>query len=205
VITGTPTSRITKFKSNLSNHFEMSDLGELAWILGIQVKRDRISRTITLSQATYIDTIVKRFNLESASPLQTPIDPNVHLSKDQSPATPRQYDDMRNVPYCEAVGSLMYATIRTRQDITYAVTALSQYLQNPGHAHWEQVKRVIRYLKGTRSYELTFGSSGGVEGFTDTNWGNDTDNRHSICGGSPYRISNTPTEFRLQGVKKSPR
>ena len=181
-ITGTPTSRVSKFKSDLSNHFEMTDLGELAWILGIQVKRDRISKTITLSQAAYIDSVVKRFNLESASPLQTPIDPSVHLSKDQSPATPRQFDDMRNVPYREAVGSLMYAAIGTRPDITYAVTALSQYLQNPGRAHWEQVKRVIRYLKGTRDYELTFGSSGGVEGFTDANWGNDTDDRHSICG-----------------------
>jgi len=121
-ITGSPASRITKLKSDLSNHFEMTDLGELAWILGIQVKRDRISKTITLSQAAYIDSVVKRFNLESAPPLQTPIDPNAQLSKDQSPATPRQYDDMRNVPYHEAVGSLMYAAIGTRPDITYAVT-----------------------------------------------------------------------------------
>jgi len=125
---------------------------------------------------------VKRFHLETASPLQTPIDPSVHLSKDQSPSTPRQFDDVRNVPYREAVGSLMYAAIGTRPDITYAVTALSQYLQNPGRAHWEQVKQVIRYLKGTRAYELKFGSSGGIEGFIDTNWGNDTDDRHSICG-----------------------
>jgi len=76
----------------------------------------------------------------------------------------------------------MYAAIGTRPDITYAVTALSQYLQNPGRAHWEQVKRVIRYLKGTCNYELSFGSSGAVEGFTDANWGNDTDDRHWICG-----------------------
>ena len=175
-------TRMTKFKSDLSNHFEMSDLGELAWILGIQVKRDRISKTITLSQAAYVDSVVKRFNLTSASPLQTPINPSALLSKSQSPATPLQYDDMRNVPYREAVGSLMYAAIGTRPDITYAVTALSQYLQNPGRAHWEQVKRVIRYLKGTREYELKFGPSGGVEGFTDANWGNDIDDRHSICG-----------------------
>ena len=181
-ITVSSPERMTKFKSNLSSHFEMSDLGELAWILGIRVKRDRISRTITLSQAAYIDSIIKRFNLSSASPLSTPIDHNALLSKDQSPSTPQQIDDMRKVPYREAIGSLMYAAIGTRPDITYAVTALSQYLQSPGRAHWEQAKRVIRYLKGTRDYELVFGSSGGVEGFTDANWGNDTDDRHSICG-----------------------
>lgn len=59
---------------------------------------------------------------------------------------------------------------------------LSQYLQDPGRPHWEQAKRVIRYLKGTRDRELRFGSTGGIEGFSDTNWGNDIDDRHSICG-----------------------
>ena len=111
-----------------------------------------------------------------------PIDPNAHLSKDQSPSTPQQSDDMKKVPYREAIGSLMYAAIGTRPDIAYAVTALSQYLQNPGRPHWEQAKRTIRYLKGTRDLELKFGPSGGIEGFTDANWANDTDDRHSICG-----------------------
>ena len=181
-ITASSPQRMAKFKSDLSSHFEMTDLGELAWILGIRVKRDRISRTITLSQAAYIDSVVKRFNLSSASPLRTPIDPNAQLSKDQCPSTPQQIDDMQKVPYREAIGSLMYAAIGTRPDITYAVTALSQYLQDPGRAHWEQAKRVIRYLKGTRDLELRFGPSGGVEGFADASWGNDTDDRHSICG-----------------------
>ena len=181
-ITASSTPRMEKFKSDLSNHFEMTDLGELAWILGIRVKRDRISRTITLSQAAYIDSVVKRFNLTDASPLRTPLDLNAQLSKEQSPSTPVQKEDMEKVPYREAIGSLMYAAIGTRPDITFAVTALSQYLQDPGRAHWEQAKRVIRYLKGTRDLELKFGSSGGVEGFTDASWGNDIDDRHSICG-----------------------
>ena len=65
--------------------------------------------------------------------------------------------------------------------IRYASHFLSQYLQNPGRTHWEQAKRVIRYLKGTRDYELKFGASGGAEGYSDANWGNNLDNRHSIC------------------------
>ena len=81
-----------------------------------------------------------------------------------------------------AIGSLMYAAIGTRPDITFTVTVLSQYLQNPGRPHWEQAKRAIRYLKGTRDWKLKFGPTGGVEGFTDANWGNDADDRHSICG-----------------------
>jgi len=98
-IAASPIERMVKFKSDLSNHFEMSDLGELAWILGIRVKRDRITRTISLSQAAYIDSVVKRFHLTSASPLQTPIDPNALLSKSQSPSTPHQKEGMEKVPY----------------------------------------------------------------------------------------------------------
>jgi hypothetical protein len=170
------------FKSGLSQHFEMSDLGELGWILGIRVKRNRPLKTISLSQAAYIDLVVKRFNLSDAPPLQTPIDPNAQVSKAQSPDTEKQQTDMRNIPYREAIGSLMYAAIGTCPDISFAVTLLSQFLENPGRAHWEQAKRVIRYLKGTRNQELTFGPDGGAEGFSDVNWGNNIDDRHSICG-----------------------
>ena len=89
---------------------------------------------------------------------------------------------MQKVPYRKAIGSLMYAVIGTRPDITYAITALSQYLQNPGCTHWEQAKQAIQYLKGTCDYELKFSALGGTEGYSDANWGNDLDDRHSICG-----------------------
>ena len=171
-----------KFKSDLSSHFDMSNLGEIAWILGIRVKCDQTTRTITLSQTAYINSVVKRFNLTTASPLRMPINPNTHLSKDQSPSTPQQSDDMKKVPYCEAIGFLMYAAIGTRPNIAYAVTTLSQYLQNPGRSHWEQAKCTIHYLKGTHDLELKFEPSGGIKGFTDANWANDTNDRHSICG-----------------------
>ena len=98
---------MVKFKSNLSSHFEMTDLGELAWILGIHVKRDWISRTITLLQTAYINSVVKQFNLETASPLCTLIDPNTQLLRDQCPSTPQQTEDMQKVPYHKAIGSLM--------------------------------------------------------------------------------------------------
>ena len=149
---------------------------------GHRVKHDWTTRTITLSQTAYIDSVVKRFNLTTAFPLHMPINPNTHLSKDQSPSTPQQSDNMKKVPYREAIRSLMYATIGTHPDIAYTVTTLSQYLQNPGRPHWEQAKHTVRYLKGTHDLELKFGPSGGIKGFTDANWANDTDDRHSICG-----------------------
>ena len=66
---------------------------------------------------------------------------------------------MRDVPYREAVGSLMYASLGTRPDITYAVSILSRFSENPGRAHWDAVKRVFRYLSGTKNLKLTYGAA----------------------------------------------
>ena len=89
---------------------------------------------------------------------------------------------MSSVLYHEAISSLMYATVGTQSDIMFAIIALSQYLQNPGHPHWEQAKHAIWYLKGTCDWKLVFGPTRGVKGFSDANWGNNIDNHHSICG-----------------------
>ncbi|GBE85505.1 hypothetical protein SCP_0800220 [Sparassis crispa] len=121
-------SAVLWFKTEISKHFEMTDLGEMHWILGIE------------------------------------------------------FEDMRNVPYHEAIGSLMYAALGMRPDIAFAVMALSQFMQNPGRAHWEAAKRVLRYLKGTRERWLTYGQTrDGVEGFSDADWGS-SEHRHSISG-----------------------
>ena len=69
---------------------------------------------------------------------------------------------MRNIPYQEAVGSLMYAVVATRPDIAYAVSYLARFMSNPGRAHWEAVKRVIRYLKGTKDAKLILGRGGAL-------------------------------------------
>jgi hypothetical protein len=64
---------------------------------------------------------------------------------------------MKKTPYREAIGSLMYAAVTTHPDISFAVSTLSQFLENPGDAHWEAVQRIFRYLGGTSSLELTYG------------------------------------------------
>ena len=112
----------------------------------------------------------------------------------QSPANNSDTEDMRNIPYWEAVGSFMYAVIVIWPDIAYAVSYLARFMSNPGHAHWEAVKRVIRYLKGTKDVKLILGRGGalaweeadrqswlGVEGYSDTD-GNSQEHRHTISG-----------------------
>ena len=67
---------------------------------------------------------------------------------------------MRHIPYMEAVGSLMYAVIGTQPDIAYTISYLARFMANPGHVHWEAVKRVIRYLKGTKDVKLVLRKGG---------------------------------------------
>jgi hypothetical protein len=64
---------------------------------------------------------------------------------------------MCKVPYCKAIGSLMYASVATHPDITFAVVTLSQFLDNLGEAHWEAMKHIFQYLSRTWDYALTYG------------------------------------------------
>jgi hypothetical protein len=150
---------ITLFKDELRKRFEISDLGELTWLLGLKVERDRDARTVTLSQKAYVDTVLERFRLTDAKSAQTPMDVGTVLSVDQSPLTHLEHEAMKDVPYQRGVGSLMYAATSTRPDIAFAVATLSQFMRNPGHTHWEAVKHVIRYLKGTAHLGLTLGEA----------------------------------------------
>ena len=89
---------------------------------------------------------------------------------------------MRKVPYREAIGSLMYASVATRPDITFAVSTLSQFLENPGEAHWEAAKRVFRYLAGTKDLSLMYGGERyDLVGYTDAD-GASQEHRHAISG-----------------------
>ena len=89
---------------------------------------------------------------------------------------------MAKTPYRRAIGSLMYAAVATRPDISYAVSTLSQFLENPGETHWEAVERVFRYLAGTRGHALTYGGEKQeLTGYTDAD-GSSQDHRRAISG-----------------------
>ena len=89
---------------------------------------------------------------------------------------------MKKVPYREAVGSLMYAAVATCPDITFAISTLSQFLENPGLIHWEAVKHILRYLSSTKTHALTYGNERhDLYGYTDAD-GASQDHRHAISG-----------------------
>ena len=113
----------------------MKDLGEAAYILGIKIYRDRSRRLIGLSQDTYIDKVLKWFNMEEAKKRFLPMSHGIHLSKSQCPMTTDERDRMSKVPYASAIGSIMYAMISTRPNVSYALSVTSRYQSDPGESH----------------------------------------------------------------------
>ena len=126
---------IADFKAQISEHVDITNLGELHWLLGIEIKRDREQCTIHLSQRSYIESILRQYGLFDLKPISIPMDTNIRLTTAQSPSTTSKYAQMCNVPYHEAVGSLMYTALGTRPDIAFAVQTASRFSMKPGPTH----------------------------------------------------------------------
>jgi hypothetical protein len=113
--------------------------------------------TISLLQRSYIESILRRYGFEDLKPITMLMDPSVKLSTSQSPSTGAQYAAMQHIPYCKAVGSLMYTMLGTLPDILFMNTVVSKLASNPGMTHWEAVKQIYRYLSGTKDLWLMYG------------------------------------------------
>ena len=184
----------------MSAAFEMKDLGPAKQILGMKISRDRSVVTLNLSQELYIEKVLSRFRVNDAKPRNTPLENHFKLPKEQSPKTAEERDHMTLVPYASAVVSLMYAMVCTRPDIAHAVRVVNRYMVNPGKEHWEAVKWLLRYLRGTSSTSLCFGKGNvTLQGFVDDDFGGYVDSSKSTSG-YIYTIGGTTVSwmFKLQ-------
>ena len=91
---------------------------------------------------------------------------------------------MSAIPYASAVGSIMYAMIYTRPDISYAQSVTSRYQANPSESHWGAVKTILKYLRRTKDMFLVYGGEDelGVKGYTDASYLTDSDDSRSQSG-----------------------
>ncbi|KAJ9558542.1 hypothetical protein OSB04_013156 [Centaurea solstitialis] len=170
LLIGNDIPTLQSVKAWLSKCFQMKDLGEAAYILGIKIYRNRSKRLIGLSQSTYIDKILKRFRMDESKKGFIPTQHGIVLSKAQCPVSSEDQDKMKSIPYASAIGSIMYAMLCTRPDVAYSISVTSRYQQNPGEAHWVAVKNILKYMRRTKEMFLVFGGSEdeiGVTGYTD--------------------------------------
>ena len=134
----------------------MKDLGAAKKILGMEIHRDRDFKRLWLSQAGYVKKVLERFSVENAKPVSTLLVNHFCLSTSQCRKTVKETEDMFKVPYASVVGCLIYAIVCIRPDLAHAVSVVSKYMANPGNQHWDTVKWIFRYLKGTIEYVITF-------------------------------------------------
>nr|KYP38279.1 Retrovirus-related Pol polyprotein from transposon TNT 1-94 [Cajanus cajan] len=119
-------------KRFLIKNFEMKDLGEVSFVLGIKILRDRSHGIIRLSQENYIDKVLDRFGMKDSKPGDTPIAKGDKFSLKQCPNNDLERNEMQKIPYASVVRSLMYVQVCTRPDIAFIMGVLGRYLSNPG-------------------------------------------------------------------------
>ena len=152
LIAGSCAQEVEKLKKQLSRRFAMKDLGKAKQILGMRITRDLEGGKLYLSQAEYVEKVLNRFNMQDAKPISIPLGSHFKLSNKESPTSDEERAHMQRVPYASAIGSIMYAMVCTRPDIAHAVGVVIQFISNPGRQHWEAVKWILRYLRGTKEY-----------------------------------------------------
>ena len=86
-----------------------------------------------------------------------PVLQGVKLSKTQCPTTGEDREQMKDVPYASAIGSIMYAMLYTRPDVCLAISLAGRYQSGPGVDHWTAVKNILKYLKRNKDMFLVYG------------------------------------------------
>lgn len=175
IITGNANSLIKEIKQQMSQEFEMKDLGDLHYCLELEVWKD--SGQTFLTQGKYARNLLERFRMEQCKTAATPLQQNLKLSSDDGT---KQVDATL---YRQLVGSLIYLTT-TWPDLAYSVSVLSQFMSRPLDSHWNAAKCVLRYLSGTCNYGILYTDSSDVTlaGYSDSDWAGNLDDRRSITG-----------------------
>ena len=175
-----------KVKDSLSQQFKVKDLGELKFFLGVKVVQDPFKDQVWSGQPAYVENVLKECCMEDCKPIETPVDPSQRLCKATDKCVMYEKEQ-----YQSAVGSLLYLSVKTRPDITYAVSCVARYCSNPTIQHWKAVKRIMRYFKGTQNFGI-FYSKGGLSdfiGYSDADWAGDVEDRKSTLGYNSFHLS----------------
>lgn len=183
---------LNEIKKFLSSTFKMKDIGPAKSCLGININQG--DDYIELDQTSYINDILDHYGMKDCKPMGTPSDTNQKLSVQTfSP----ENSLVGQVPYQEAVGSLLYLTQATRPDIAFAVNDVSRFNNNHSDIHWKAIKRIFRYLSGTKHYKLKYTRKGltDLHIYCDADWASDIDKRRS-CTGFVAKLSNAAISWQ---------
>ena len=143
-----------QMKDEIHSQWEATDMGNPSKIVGIEITQTDDSNSITITQQKYIEAILEREHMESANPVGTPLDPNMKIGPN-----PDGNKGSRSNSFAKHLGELQFLANATRPDIAHAINRLAAYTANPSPQHTGALKRILRYLAGTKSYGITYTNS----------------------------------------------
>jgi hypothetical protein len=185
LIIGSDENKIQEFVYLLNSKFKTKDLGPLVCILGLQIEYLN-NDTVRIHQKNYIERIIKTFKLQDTKNTDIPLQPNQKLTKELLTEDDLLRSRIDSEKYRTAIGSLIYLMVSTRPDISYTVSVLSRFMQEPRELHWRCVKRLLRYIKTTKDFCLIYSkkkvSKYELVGYSDADYAGSIDDRKSTSG-----------------------
>lgn len=172
---------IVELKNILNKEFEMKDMGLVSNFLGINVKQNLETGITELDQTSYLESILKKFNMENCKDMSSPMDVNLNTKILVNETVNK---DKNVEKLCRQItGSLMYAASGTRPDLCFPISLLSRYQSTANNELLSALKRVLRYTKHTLNYKLVFKCKDiSLQGFCDADWAGDVLDRKSTSG-----------------------
>lgn len=177
-------NRLKSIKSYLSSKFQMVDKGNVELFLGIRIRRDQ--HNITLDQQTYIQRTLEQFGMADCNSCNTPVETKVDYAELNS-------DTTIDAPCKSLLECLTYISTNTRPDISFAINLMSRYVNKNNKAVWVGLKKILRYLSGTKHLKLTYRPqnddarrreySNVLEGYSDANFMSRDDSQPYSTGG----------------------
>ena len=162
--------------ASLNKKFSTNDLGECTWYDRYGIERDVELGTIKWSQEAYVESLIKRFDVQSIPDI--PVSPCADLGPKQDNEPGGDW------PVREAIGSLMWLSTMTRPGITNTVRAVARYAHEPTERLWQAITKILSYLNGTRSLGITYvrGSGLSLNEYADADYANKENDRRSVSG-----------------------
>jgi hypothetical protein len=192
---------IKSIKILLASTYKMKDLGDMDWYLGMRCKRNHETGIITLDQTKYTEDVLSTFDewIGSCQRRYVPMQPNLVLQKwtqeYDKQLTPKQLELIQRFPYRQIIGSLLYISIWTRPDISYAIGKLAKFNNHPTVEAIHATQWLLQYMQGTKQLGLTFiPGDMRISTYVDSSFGDVVSDKRSTAGQITY-LGKSPIQW----------